>query len=148
MKDRFTAGALAGIAGAVIQDLYSFIIESQGIANRSFSDFGRIMVMLKPYGGTLASIVGFISHITVGILFGILFAYIILKTSDKYYLTKGFIYGLALWFLLLGFGTMWRLPMWTNVPPPTSLAILIGSIIYGLVTAYTLKLLERRTKLL
>lgn len=148
MKDRLVAGALAGAVAALVQDAYGLTVKALGITDRIFTDFAAVMIMFKPEKGALGFLVGLIAHVIVGIIFGIVFAYIILKTSSNYFLLKGLCYGLILWFLLLGLGTMWRLPLFTVVPPKPALVIFVGALLYGLVTAYILKLLDQRTNLI
>ncbi len=148
MKDRLVAGGLAGIIAGLIQYVYGLLTEAIGFTDRSFGQFSEIVLSSRVYTGVLGFIIGLVSHIAVAIMFGVIFAYIIAKTSSRYYLLKGAGYGLVLWFLLSGFGTVARLPLFEDIPPLDASDILIGSILYGLVLAYTLKLLEKKTKLL
>ncbi|WP_214659145.1 DUF1440 domain-containing protein [Candidatus Formimonas warabiya] len=147
MKDRLIAGGLAGIAGAIIQITYGIITEALGITDRSFDEFAKVLIMFKPYKGLLASVVGAISHICIGLVFGVIFAYLILITSSRFLMIKGIGYGAVLWMLLLGFGTIFELPDFKDIPPQPALSIFFGAIIYGSITALTLKYLESRTKL-
>lgn len=148
MKDRFVAGALAGIIGAIVQDIYAITIKSLGIIDRSYIDFASVMIMSESIDGILGFMVGLLAHVGVGVLFGLGFAYIIKKTSSNYLLFKGIIFGLSLWFLLLGYGTTFKLPMFKNLPPLNALTTFVGAVIYGVVTAYTLRLIDKKTSLL
>lgn len=148
MKDRLISGSLAGAIAGLIQNLFGQTLKALGITDRAFADFAKVLIMYKPYQGTLAIIVGVISHIITGLIFGVIFAYIIQKTSSKYLLTKGIAYGAVLWVLLSGFGTMFKLPMFFDIPPRAALTTFVGALIYGFVTAYALKFIDNRTKLL
>jgi len=148
VKDRLIAGGLAGATGAIIQNIYGHTAKAIGITDRAFMDFAKVLLTFKPYQGVLAFIVGQISHYLVGVLLGIIFVYIIMLTSSRYLVWKGLGYGAILWVLLLGFGTIFRLPLFMNIPPGPALSVFVGALIYGLVTAYTLSLLEKRTRLL
>lgn len=106
------------------------------------------MITFKPYSGFTAFLVGIISHTIVGTIFGVIFAYIILITSSRYNLIKGLGFGAVLWFLLSGFGTIFRLPLFKNIPPGDAISTFVGALIYGILTAYGLMLLDKRTKLL
>lgn len=144
IDDRVTRGVIAGIAGAVVQDIYSYAIRIFGLADRIYMDYARAMILYKPYKGLLASIVSFLGHMMADILFAVVFVYIINKTSSRYYLFKGLVYGGIIWYLLIGLGTLFRLPVFTVAPPKTAFALFIGALIYGLVISYVLKLLEVR----
>ena len=63
-------------------------------------------------------------------------------------LTKECFFGTVLWFLLTGFGTMWRLPVFHEMPTYAAYSSLIGALIYGIALAYSMKLLEKYTDLL
>ncbi len=147
-KDRLVAGGLAGAIGAFVQSVYGTITKAIGITDRTFYDFAAIIVAFKEYPGVLGFIVGIIAHLIVGVMLGIIFAYIIMLTSNRYLYIKGLVYGAVTWFLLLGFGTIYKMPMFKDIPPTAALSTFVGSLIYGTVTAYTLKLLEKRTNLL
>ena len=148
MKDRFIAGAVSGFAGASIQIIYGYIIKATGLANTGFHDFGKVFIMSKPEPGIFADFVGIISNLSNGAIFGIVFAYIIYLSSSKFYIPKGVIYGTILWHLFLGIGTMYKMPAFGEIPASSSFATLIGSIIYGIVASYVLKILDSKTTLL
>lgn len=148
MKDRLVAGSMAGIIAGLIQYAYGLATQALGFTDRSFGQFTEAVLDLHVYTGILGFIIGVLSHMAISIVFGVLFAYTIAKTSSRYHLLKGAMYGLVLWFLLSGFGSVLRLPNFTKVPPIAELDILVGAILYGLVLAYTLKLLDKKTSLL
>ncbi len=148
VKDRLVAGGLAGIIGAALQQAYGLIAKAIGITDRAFIDFAEILVLSKIFTGPLAFIVSSIAHLIVGLLLGVIFAYVIKLTSSNYYLLKGLGYGVVWWMLLMGFGTIFRLPVFSPIPPYAALSTLVGAAIYGLATAYTLGLLDKKTKIL
>lgn len=148
MKDRLTASALAGLIGALVQDVYDVIILSLKITDRVYTDFGKIIIMFKPYKGLEALIVGILAHFTICIIFGAAFGYISKLTSPRFYLLKGASFGAVVWFLLQGIGTLYDLPLFKDVPPRPALSMFIGAIIYGLVVAYTFRYFYKKTELL
>ncbi len=148
MKDRLIAGGFAGAVAGLIQNLYGNLVKFLGVSDRAFADFALVMITFKPYSGFAAFLVGIISHTIVGTIFGVIFAYIILITSSRYNLIKGLGFGAVLWFLLSGFGTIFRLPLFKNIPPGDAISTFVGALIYGILTAYGLMLLDKRTKLL
>lgn len=147
-KDRFVAGGTAGAIAGLIQDVYGSSMKALGFTDRSFADFSEIILSSRVYTGLLGTIVGIVAHLAVGILLGIIFAYIIQLTSSRYIILKGFGYGLITWFLLSGFGTIYKLPLFSDIPPGPALTTLVGALLYGLTLAFTLKLLDKRTNLL
>ncbi len=148
VKDRLVSGAIAGTIGGLIQAMYGFIVEALGFTDRTFTDFAKVLLMYRDYKGALAFIGGLIGHLTIGAMLGILFAYIIMITSNRYYLAKGFGYGAIIWVLFLGLGTIFKLPQFKDIPPSDVISTLVGSLLYGSITAYSLKMLDNRTKLL
>lgn len=148
MSDRFVAGAIAGSIGASIQVVYGYLVEALGIADRSFEDFGEVFIMSANMTGTMADFVGIISQLSNGAIFGIIMAYIISLTSIKFYIVKGLIYGTILWHLFLGLGTMYKMPGFINIPPSSSLAILVGSLIYGVTVCYVLRIIDAKSNLI
>lgn len=148
LKDRLVAGGLAGIIAGLIQYAYGLITEAIGFSDRSFGQFSEIVLSSRVYTGVLGFVMGLLSHIAVAIMFGVLFAYLIEKSSSRYYLIKGAGYGLVLWFLLSGFGTVAKLPLFEDIPPLPALDILIGSILYGVILGYSLKIIDRKSNLL
>ncbi len=148
VKDGLVAGGLAGIIGAALQQAYGLIAKAIVITDRAFIDFAEILVLSRIFTGPLAFIVSSIAHLIVGLFLGVIFAYVIKLTSSNYYLLKGLGYGIVWWMLLMGFGTIFRLPVFSPIPPAPALSTLVGAAIYGLTTAYTLGILDKKTKIL
>lgn len=144
IDDRVTRGIIAGAIGAVIQDIYSYTLIIFGLLDRAYLDYARAMIMYKDYKGILATLVGFLGHMMADILFAVIFVYIIKNPSSRFYLLKGAVFGGIIWYVLNGLGTLFRLPVFTVIPPGSALAMFIGAEIYGLVIAYTLKLMDTR----
>lgn len=147
MRDRFAAGAISGMIGSFVQIMYGFITVGLNITDRSFEDFAKIFIMYRNYTGILAFLVGFIAQIVLGALLGIIFAYIIKKTSPDFYYFKGIGYGLFIWVSLGIIGTIYKLPLFHEIPPGPALVTLVGGIIYGWVTSFCFKFINQRSKL-
>ncbi len=148
MKDRLVAGGLAGIIAGLIQYAYGLIVLILGLTDRIFGQFSDIVFGGRVYSGILGIILSILTHLAVTISMGVLFAYIIEKTSSRYYILKSVGYGFVLWFFLSGFGTIFRLPLFVNIPAQPALVILVGAIIYGLALGYTLKMIDKKSNLL
>lgn len=147
-NDRLISGGIAGAIGGLIQIIFEQTAKALGITDRAFIDFSKVLIMFKPYNGLTAFIVGFISQIIIAIIFGVIFGYIIQLTSSRYYVIKGIGFGAAIWCILLGFGTIFSLPLFKDIPPNASLSAFVGSLIYGFITAYALKVIDNKTDLL
>lgn len=139
MKDRLTPGFIAGVLGSILQRVYFWVVAFFGISDKSYTDYGKIIIMYKPFKGVLAFVIGFIFVLIIGGLLGIVVSYVIKNTSSRFYILKAVLVGISAWLILLTPGTFFRMPMFTVVPPLDSLFMLIGSIIWGLSAAWFLK---------
>lgn len=146
-NDRITGGAIAGIIGAVVQNLYGLIVKGVGLTDITFVDFATVIAFGKSTHGIIGSITGLLAHLTLGMIFGTLFALIVMKTSSKYFLLKCIGYGAALWFITLGLGAIFKLPVFTGIPPVSQLTTFVGAIVFGLANGYSLKIIQDRTSL-
>ena len=149
-KDRFVAGGIAGFIASVICDIVGIIYKSFGWTDRTFNDYATITLTYQVYSkeGVFGLIISIISHSAVCIIFGVIFAYIIMFTSSNYLYIKGLGYSLVIWLLLNSFGTILNLPLFRNMPLNAAYATLSTALIYGLVISLTLKIIERKMHLL
>jgi hypothetical protein len=145
MKDRVIAGALAGVIGAVLQDIYGCLIKFFGLTDRGFIDFARAVILYNVTDGGIETLLALIAHIIWDLLLGILFVYIIQGTSSSHYYLKALIYGLSLWFIIQAVGTLFRLPMFFHIPACAALLTLIGALIYSFGIAVTLRFFEKKS---
>jgi hypothetical protein len=144
MKDRLLSGGIAGMVGAVVQNIYSYVIRGLNLAEHTYSDFATTVLTSRVYSDPVGLVVGFIAYLAVGVILGILFAYLIASTGSDYHYIKGLLYGLVMWFILTGFGTIFGLATFIGIPPVSALLILAGGLLYGVVTAYMLKALDAK----
>ena len=147
-NDRMIAGAISGMLASVIQEIYANMTTVLGFSNRDFGDYAGVLVMSQNYQGLLAHVIQLLAHISVGALFGIIFAAVFRYTSSAYWWLKGITYGSILWVLLTGVGTLFKMPMWINIPPRAALDLYLGSVVFGFSTAYILKYLDEKTELI
>ncbi len=141
MEDRLTPGALAGLIGAFIQIILGLLIKGFRISPYVFTDYGEVLILGKQYIGSLAFFIGAVCHLLLGSVFGILFSFVIKYTTKRFYLFKGLGIGLTVWTIASGSGTYFKMPVFKELHPLQATVILIGSAIYGLTMAYSLKLL-------
>ena len=147
-EDRLMAGVVSGTVAILIQTAYALTVKSLGFTDRIYVDFAKVIIMSENRQGLSPFFIGLIAQLVIGAMFGVVFAFVEKFTSSRYYIVKGVFFGAVLWFLLTGFGTMWRLPVFSDMPTYSAYSTLTGSLIYGLALAYTMKLLEKHTNLL
>ncbi len=148
MEDRLVTGGIAGLVGAAVQNTYSFVVKGLNLAEYTYSDFATTVLTNSVYSDPAGLLAGFISYLAVGVILGVLFAYLIASTSSDYLYIKGLLYGLVMWFILTGFGTIFSLETFIGIPPISALLILVGGLLFGVVTAHIIKILDHKTKLL
>lgn len=142
------AGVISGMIGSLVQILYGFVTVGLKITDRTFEDFAKIFIMYHNQKGFLSFMVGFLAQIGLGGILGILFAYLIQKIYTDFYYFKGLGYGFVIWLFLGIAGTVFRLPLFHEIPPGPALVTLVGALIYGWVNAFCLRWIDRRTNLL
>lgn len=148
MRERLIAGGFAGLTGAAVQGIFESLAKAFELGDRVFIDFSQALFAHRLFEGVLAFIVGLLAHLILGLIFGIIFAYIIMVTSSNNYLLKGLVYGVVLWLLAAGVGLLVNLPGFREAPLNEALVTLSGTVVYGLITAYTLKIIDERTNII
>jgi len=149
-KDRFVAGGIAGLVASITCDIVGVIYKSLGWTDRTFNDYATIVLTNEIYSdqGFWGLILSIISHAAVCMIFGVVFAYLIMFTSSNYLYLKGLGYSLVIWLLLNAFGTILKLPLFENMPLNVAYLTLSTALIYGFMTALTLKLIDKKMHLL
>lgn len=149
-KDRLVAGGIAGLTGSITCDFVGIIYKSLEWTDRAFVDYATILLTYQTYSdeGILGLIISMITHAAVCIGFGVIFAYLIKYTSSNYLYIKALGYSLVIWLSLNAFGTILNLPLFRNLPLNVAYSTLSTALIYGTMTAFTLKIIEKRMNLL
>lgn len=139
MKDRITVGAVAGIIGGLVQVIYGRILVAVGLSQYSFTDFGEILILGTKVKGIVPFLIGVITHTILGAMMGVVLSYVIRHSSSKYFLFKGMGVGLGVYVFAFASGVYFKMPVINKAPISFAITVLVGSTIYGLVTAYALK---------
>ena len=149
-KDRFVAGGIAGFVASIICDIVGVIYKSLGWTDRTFNDYATVVLTYQIYSkeGIFGLILSIITHAAVCMIFGVIFAYIIMFTSSNYLYIKGLGYSLVIWLLLNTFGTILNLPLFRNMPLIAAYSTLSTALIYGFIISLTLKLIDKKMHLL
>lgn len=148
-KDRFVAGGITGLVASITCDIVGVIYKSLGWTDRAFNDYATILLTNQIYSdkGIPGLILSFASHAAVCLIFGVIFAYLIMITSSNYLYIKGLGYGFVIWLLLNAFGNILNLPLFKNAPLNVAYSSLSTALIYGFMTALTLRVLDMKMHL-
>lgn len=141
--DTMTQGIIAGIAGAVVQNIYALITRAAGFNVTTYADYARATLFERNYQEPFAQFLGFIGHFTWDILLGVIFVYVIKSTSRKFLTVKSIAYGVVIWYLVKGAPTFFRLPAFLNITPESMFFYFIGSILFGVTISLALKYLQK-----
>lgn len=143
IKDDIVKGLIAGIAGAVCQNLYALGTRVLGYQGPLYVDYGKILLFYSSRRGWLPDILGLIAHFIWDIILAVFFVYFIKYTSSRHRLLKGIVWALAVWFFIKTGATLYKIPVIIHVEPVTVVVFLIGSIIYGLALVLALNRMEQ-----
>lgn len=144
INDRMTRGIIAGVVSAVVQDVYTFAARTVGFTKIDYEDFAEALIFSRLLPGFFPSFFGLIGHLAWNTFLGVVFVYLIKFTSSRYYVLKGLTVGVFTWWFVKVFFSIVRIP---GIVSPSSKEVgvyLIGSLLFGLSVAYTLKLLDTR----
>lgn len=149
-KDRLVAGMIAGSVGSIVTIIMGLIWKSLGLADRAFYDFSTTLFGKSTYAdkGFPGFLMGVITQVAVCVIFGIIFAYIIKATSNRYLYIKGLGFGFIIWMLLSSFGTIYNIPLFADIPLNVAYTTLTTALTYGFIMAWTLKIIDSKTELL
>lgn len=143
MRNRFTKGLIAGVAGGIAMNIFSLIdyYILQGTTLRFF-DWSAVLI----YGDRTESLWGNIFALFAQIFFtsflGLIFAYIVVFFEDTNYLFKGWYYGVFCWLVIYSIDVVFKLNDLAVIPVKTGISNFIGSSIFGLVLGEVLWLMD------
>ena len=144
IQDRLVAGFLAGVAGGIVMNTYVQIAWFLNVTQVRYLDWAAVLLYgHRPHGVGDAIFAQIVQIVFTGIL-GILFAYLIPLITSRYYLFRGFIFGLSVWFLIYSFTLLYDLQGIVPLELLTAAVDFFGAGIYGLVVAAFLHLIDKR----
>ena len=144
MNDRFTRGLMAGLIAWIPTGIFNYLAFHFKFSTLVYSDFaavfmyGRKSLNLSEALFSLVATAGFIATL------GAIFAYLVKGITSKYLWLKGLLYGEALWFIIYAITVLFKVPQIEKIPFKTALSNSIGSLIWGLLLAYSLSWLNQR----
>lgn len=145
--DRTVIGALGGIIGGMgmlitMHILDFFIIDT-------FPKLIHIAQLFIPTGQEdtfWGKVIAHIAHFTISILLGIICINFFRLTGRDWATIKGIIFGLAIWIILYGMmGTILKIPEKGNIL--IGFAFIVGHLIFGIFTSWSLVWLSNRFRL-
>lgn len=139
MKDKFTRGFFAGIAGGLAANGVSLFFGFLKITTLRFADWTGIIIFghIPPFstGEILFAIIGNIGF--AGFL-GIVFTYLISLIKSINLLFKGWVFSTFIWFFIYAITTLFKVEGTMPLPLNTAIANVITTSVFGLVLAGTL----------
>jgi hypothetical protein len=145
IRDRFTQGLVAGIIGWVPYVTFILIMFGLHLTKFRYMDFAAILAWGQRPNGFCQSV---FAECIIGALvatLGGIFALFLKVISDRNIRIKGAIYGGAAWFILYSVTNLFKLEkIYGEVDFATAVSDMAGAIIYGVVMAWALWILNRR----
>jgi uncharacterized membrane protein YagU involved in acid resistance len=142
--DLFFRGFFSGVGGGLIQILWGFITKDLlHFSTRNYLDWSAVILFGNLSTTWYESLLAFSGHLVWTGFLGIIFGYLLPLLSPRGYLFKGIVYSFMISYFLDGLAVIFRIPYFTMVPFSTALTNAIGSILWGICTAYFLHRLNR-----
>lgn len=145
--DRFTRGLIAGITGGVAMNLWTvFAVFVLQLEILRFVDWaGMILYGNLPRSHVEGSFALLMQILWSGIL-GVAFAFMFAQVSSQRYYLKGAVFGIITGFITYAVPTVLQMPVLSEHSFATVASNHTGGLIWGLVTAKTLHVLDKRIK--
>jgi hypothetical protein len=147
MKDRFTDGFIAGFLGGVAMSILNLISYFLGIAQILYLDWASVMIFGYRYSTLLEALIGQLGQLFFTATLGVIFAYILPVISSRYYLFKGWVFGLLVWFGSYAITLLYKVTPLIPIKPDTVISNVVTASVYGLVLAESLRRLSNREKI-
>lgn len=140
MQDRFERGFIAGVIGGIIMNIWSFTSGYIQFTDVRMVDWGGIMFFgHTPPFTLMENIVALGLQLGFSGFLGVVFAFLIpLITSQNLYF-KGLVLSTAIWFLIYGVATLFRVPGTVPASVGTVVSNLVSAFLFGLGSAFYLK---------
>jgi hypothetical protein len=147
MKDRFTNGFIAGLIGGVIVGIFDLALFFLGVVQIPYLDWAAVLIFGYRFATLLEATIGQLGQLLFSAVVGVLFAYLLPLTSSRYYLFKGWVYGLVVWFGTYAITLLFKVTPLIPIKPDTVISHIVTASVYGLVLAESLRRLSNRKKI-
>jgi uncharacterized membrane protein YagU involved in acid resistance len=136
----FIAGIIANIPILILDKTVSFF----KLEKVDYEHFAAVLA----FHGKIDSIGKLLFGLTVELMFagflGIAFAYLIKTVTSRYFYLKGAIFGAFIWFVIYAIDVFFKIPEILEIDFAASVSHYIGSILWGVGSAWTFEYLKKR----
>ena len=138
--DRFFKGFFAGLLAGIPMNIWSlFSYHTLNFGEIRFLDWmGVILYGTLPETFAEQAYALFVQVLGLGVL-GILFAYLLVQTTSRWYIGKAIIYSAAVSFAAYALPALFQMPYLSTMPLSAVVSNHIGALIWGVGLGYTLK---------
>lgn len=146
VEDRFTSGFIAGFIGGVAMSALNLISYYLGITEILYLDWASVLIHGYRYATLLEAVIGQLGQLFFSAVVGVIFAYLLSVISSRYYLFKGWVYGLTVWFASYVITLLYNVTPLIPIKPDTVMSNIVTASVYGLVLAESFRRLSNRNK--
>ncbi|MBS3946825.1 MAG: hypothetical protein KGZ57_00785 [Dethiobacter sp.] len=142
MNDRFTNGFIAGIVAGTMMCVINYISHQVGIVDLLYLDWAAVLLYGHRHETILEAVVGQAGKLFFAGLLGSLFAFWLTIVTSKYLFFKGIVFGIAVWFGIHAFATLFKLSPMIPITSETVLSYKVEAVIFGVVLAELMRRLS------
>lgn len=140
MKDPMSIALLGGLLGTIAMDILNLLLYTTKLSENTLAHIGGSMIVSKHRSGQAKNIIlGQLWHMITGIGLGLPMMVAFQKTGINNYRIKGAFLGAAIWGVVYNLGQRLRLYSSRSFLTRTHYSYLLTDVLYGLVTAETIK---------
>ncbi len=145
--DRFTRGLIAGIAGGIAMNLWTvfavFVLQLEIIR---FVDWAAVILYGDLARSHIEATLALLMQLMWSGVLGIAFAFMIAQVSSQRYYLKGAVFRIISGFIIYAIPTVLQVPVLAEHSFATVASNHTGGLIWGLVTAKMLHVLDKQIK--
>lgn len=146
IESRFLRGLTAGILAGIPTFIFNWLSFSLNYSEARWSDFLGVLVFGRTPSGTGETVFSvFAVYIYLGFL-GIIFAWLINRTSGHNFLLKSIYFSWLIWFFSFSVMHLFRVPEFASMSFQTVLTNFTGALIWGITLSFLLRWFDRKTK--
>lgn len=145
LKDKVLSGSLIGVLANAVMDIPQYPLWKYKILVHPLSHYaGSLFLDLDTlHHSWIGSVVSFLADYSYSAFLGILFVYFIEFTGKRYFLSKGLLFGIFIWFFSFGGLRSLTVVKLHQVPPGDWITIFLLHLLFGLALGMASRILER-----
>lgn len=148
MRDRITAGFLAGIAAGLTMNVIDWAGYLLGFYQEQLLDWAAVALYGRLPTNTYEIVFAQMGQIVFAGFLGIFFAYLLLKLTSCNYIIRGWVFSLIVWFGLYAISIAFQIPNLERHSFFAGFSHFLSASVYGLVLALVLNYIDKSKKLL